>query len=400
MTGDALRGSLAGVRVLDASRVLAGPFCGQMLADLGAEVIKIEDPKSGDETRGWGPPFDAAGMSAYFMACNRGKKSVALDLTRAVERDVFLRLTAKSDILIENFKASSAKKLGITANDLHAVNPRLIICRISGFGAGPLYGGLAGYDFVVQGLSGMMAATGPQAGPPHKFGVAIADIASGLYTGVAALAALHARQTSGHGYAVDVALIDCAVAAMANVAQAYLTSGKVPQRQGNAHLQIVPYQLFQTADSWLVLAVGNDTQWQKFCAAAGGDAGTLGQDPRFLRNQDRVANRAVLVPLVEAVMRSHTTAAWQKVLDGAGVPCGPVWDFAGLFASDLAAERGLKVTVKRPDGTPVTLVRSPLVRDLAGAAAPPPLGSDTEAVLRDVLGLSVAEVTAIMKSRS
>jgi crotonobetainyl-CoA:carnitine CoA-transferase CaiB-like acyl-CoA transferase len=394
-----LAGTLGGVRVIDASRVLAGPYCGQVLADLGAEVIKVEAPGEGDETRGWGPPFLAgaprvAGLSAYFLSCNRGKRSVVLDLKQTTGRALLHRLIAKSDVLLENFRGASLPRLGLTPRELHAVNPRLVICSITGYGRGTA-AERPGYDFVVQGLSGMMAATGPEAGPPAKVGVAIADIVTGLYAATAVLAALRGREASGHGYAIELALLDCAVAAMANVAQSYLSSGVVPERLGNAHLQIVPYQLFATADGWLVLAVGNDGQWRRFCAAAGASA--LADEARWATNEGRVRGRAALVPAVAALLKGKTTSTWESLLAQAEVPCGPVWDFAQLFASPLAGERGLKVTVRRPDGTPVDLVRSPLVPGPIGAP-PPAHGEHTHAVLAEVLGLGAAELATLAKA--
>ncbi len=291
---------LSGLRVLDASRVLAGPFCGQILADLGAEVIKVERPGQGDETRAWGPPF-AGPLSAYFLSCNRGKKALTLDLARPDGLELFYRLAAKSDVLLENFRSASADKLGLSPDRLLARNGRLIVCSISGFGRTGPWSDVPGYDFAVQGLSGLMSITGPVEGPPCKVGVAVTDVLTGLYAATAVLACLHARAQTGHGYAIDLALLDCAVAAQVNVVQAYLTGGTVPPRQGNAHLQIVPYQAFPTADDWLILAVGNDGQWQRFCAAA--ERPDLAADPRFTTNVLRVQNRAALVPLLEAELR-------------------------------------------------------------------------------------------------
>jgi crotonobetainyl-CoA:carnitine CoA-transferase CaiB-like acyl-CoA transferase len=386
MTTD-VGGPLAGVRVLDASRVLAGPFCGQLLGDLGAEVLKVERPGQGDETRTWGPPFHGS-LSAYYLSCNRNKRGLTLDLSHPEGLRLFHELVRKSDVLLENFKAASADKLGVSPEKLLAVNPRLIVCSISGFGrTGPLRE-LPGYDFAIQALSGLMSITGPVEGPPCKAGVAVTDVLTGLYAAVAVLACLHARKASGHGYAIDLALLDCAVAAQVNVAQAYLTSGTVPPRQGNAHLQIVPYQLFATADSWLVLAVGNDGQWQRFCQAA--DRPDLAADARFATNSQRVESRSVLVPLLEAVLRTRTTKDWQERLLAAEVPHAPVWDYADVFAHPQAAARGLRVTVRDPEGKPVDLVGTPF--HVAGAtlpepAAPPALGQDTEEVLRELLGL-------------
>src|ERR1700722_5050011 len=279
---------LADIRVLDASRVLHGPFCGQLLGDLGAEVIKVERPGSGDETRGWGPPF-VGELSAYYLSCNRNKKAVTLDLGQPEGLQLFYDLAKRSDILLENFRAASADKLGVSPQMLHAQNPRLIVCSISGFGRTGPWSDLPGYDFAIQALSGLMSITGPVDGPPSKVGVAVTDILTGLYAAVSVLACLHAREKSGHGYAIDLALLDCAIAAQVNVAQAFLSSGKVPARQGNAHLQIVPYQLFATADDYIVLAVGNDGQWIEFCQAAG--KADWSSDPRFATNADRVEHR-------------------------------------------------------------------------------------------------------------
>jgi crotonobetainyl-CoA:carnitine CoA-transferase CaiB-like acyl-CoA transferase len=384
-------GPLAGVRVLDASRVLAGPFCGQILGDLGAEVIKVERPGAGDETRGWGPPFvDVAGgpLSAYYLSCNRNKRGITLDLARPEGIALFRELAAKSDVLLENFRADSAARLGLTPEALLAVNPRLVVCSISGFGRDGPWRDVPGYDFAIQALSGLMSITGPAAGPPCKVGVAVTDVITGLYAAIAALACLRARESSGHGYAVDLALLDCALAGQVNVAQAFLSSGTVPPRQGNAHFQIVPYQLFATADGWLVLAVGNDGQWQRFCAAAGRPG--LAADPRYLKNADRVRGRAELVPLVEAVLRQRTTAAWEGALREAEVPHAPVWDYRELFSSEQALSRGIKVEVRDAAGRPVELVGSPFRiagADLPEGRLPPQLGADTDAVLQEVLGI-------------
>jgi crotonobetainyl-CoA:carnitine CoA-transferase CaiB-like acyl-CoA transferase len=386
---------LVGLRVLDASRVLAGPLCGQILGDLGAEVIKVERPGSGDETRTWGPPF-AGPQSAYFLSCNRNKRAITLDLARAEGLHIFCDLARRSDVLLENFRAASADKLGLSPDKLLAVNPRLVVCSISGFGrTGPM-SDLPGYDFAIQALSGLMNITGPVQGPPSKVGVAASDVLTGLYAAVGVLACIRARGQTGHGYAIDLALLDCAVAAQVNLVQAYLTSGQVPARQGNAHLQIVPYQAFATADEWLVLAVGNDGQWQRFCQAAGRP--DLAADARFATNTLRVQNRSVLVPLVEEVMRTRGVKDWQERLRAVDVPHAPVWDYAALFADPQTAARGLRVTVRDPEGRPVDLVGSPF--HIAGAALPEPtmppaLGQDTDAVLQEVLGMDAARLAEL-----
>jgi crotonobetainyl-CoA:carnitine CoA-transferase CaiB-like acyl-CoA transferase len=388
-------GPLAGVRVLDASRVLAGPLCGQLLGDLGADVIKIERPGSGDETRGWGPPF-AGELSAYYLSCNRNKRGLTLDLSRPEGVGVLHELVKKSDALLENFRAASADKLGLSPAKLLAVNPRLIVCSISGFGrTGPMKE-LPGYDFAVQALSGLMDITGPVEGPPCKVGVAVADVITGLYAAIAVLACLHARQQSGHGYAIDLALLDCAVVAQVNLAQAFLTSGRVPERQGNAHLQIVPYQLFATADGYLVLAAGNNGQYRRFCEAAGRPE--LASDPRFATNSLRVENRKLLVPLLEELFKTRATEQWQELLLQAEVPHAPVWDYAEVFSHPQAAARGLKVTVRDPQGRLVDLVGSPF--HITGSSPPamgmpPRLGQDTDQVLRELLGLDGVQLAAL-----
>jgi crotonobetainyl-CoA:carnitine CoA-transferase CaiB-like acyl-CoA transferase len=391
-------GPLAGVRVLDASRVLAGPFCGQVLGDLGAEVIKVERPGAGDETRAWGPPF-LGPLSAYYLSCNRNKRAITLDLGKPEGVRLLHDLARKSDVLLENFRRDSADRLGLSPDTLLGVNPRLIVCSISGFGrTGPLRDA-PGYDFAIQALSGLMSITGPVEGPPCKVGVAVTDVLTGLYAAVAVLACLNARGRTGHGYAIDLALLDCAVAAQVNLAQAYLTSGAVPPRQGNAHLQIVPYQLFATADSWLVLAVGNDGQWQRVCQAT--DRPELAADARFTTNAQRVEQRAVLVPLLEPVLKARTTVEWEERLTAAGVPHAPVWDYATLFAQPQAAARGLRVTVRDPKGRPVDLVGAPFHvggATLPAPTMPPGLGQHTGEVLREVLGLDPAQVEELRRA--
>jgi crotonobetainyl-CoA:carnitine CoA-transferase CaiB-like acyl-CoA transferase len=390
---------LSGLRVLDAARVLAGPFCGQILADLGAEVIKVERPGQGDETRAWGPPF-AGALSAYFLSCNRGKKALTLDLARAEGLELLYRLVRQSDVLLENFRSATAEKLGLSPERLLAQNPRLIVCSISGFGRTGPWSDVPGYDFAVQGLSGLMSITGPVDGPPCKVGVAVTDVLTGLYAATAVLACLHARAQSGHGYAIDLALLDCAVAAQVNVVQAYLTGGTLPSRQGNAHLQIVPYQAFATADDWLILAVGNDGQWQRFCAAA--RRPDLAADVRFATNVLRVENRTSLVPLIEAALRQHSSTEWQRRLSAAEVPHAPVLDYRQLFALEQAAARGLTVTVRDPQGKPVELVGSPF--HIGGTTQPSPtmppqLGEHSEPILRDALGLTADEIARLRAER-
>jgi crotonobetainyl-CoA:carnitine CoA-transferase CaiB-like acyl-CoA transferase len=379
--------------------VLAGPFCGQLLGDLGADVIKLERPRVGDETRGWGPPF-AGVLSAYYLSCNRNKRAITLDLAKSEGAAVFHSLLDKCDVLLENFRSDSAAKLGLFPDQLLAKHPRLIVCSISGFGrSGPLREA-PGYDFAIQAMSGLMSITGPVEGAPCKVGVAVSNVITGLYAAVAILACLQARARSSHGYAIDLALLDCALAAQVNLAQAYLTSGEVPPRQGNAHLQIVPYQLFATADGWIVLAVGNDHQWQQFCHAAG--EAQLAANPRYLANSQRVEHRAELVPLVDAIMRKKTTPEWSAMLTNANVPHAEVWDYARLFQQEQISARGMKITVTDPDGKPVDLLGSPF--HIAGSAPPvatmpPAQGQDTEEVLRELLDIDSAALQDLRRQR-
>jgi crotonobetainyl-CoA:carnitine CoA-transferase CaiB-like acyl-CoA transferase len=385
------------VRVLDASRVLAGPFCGQILGDLGAQVIKIERPGTGDETRAWGPPF-LGETSAYYLSCNRNKRSVALDLGQPAGVSLLHDLARKSDVLLENFLPASARKLGLDPERLLQINPRLVVCSLSGFGRTGPRRDQPGYDFAIQALSGLMNITGPVEGPPSKVGVAVVDILTGLYAATAILACLHARHETNRGYIIDLALLDCAVASQVNVLQAYLTSQRPVARVGNAHLQIVPYQLFQTADGWLVLAVGNDGQWRRFCAAA--DSPDLANNEQFRLNEDRVRHRARLIPILEARLRQKSTAEWETKLLAAEVPHAPVWDYATLLADPQAAARGLRMTVKDDSGKPIDLIGSPFRIDGMPAAAlrfPPALGADTDDVLKDMLGLTNDEVAELRK---
>lgn len=379
--------------------MLAGPFCGQMLGDLGAEVVKIERPGAGDETRGWGPPF-AGDLSAYFLSCNRNKKAITLDLSQPDGLRLFYDLAKRSDVLLENFRAQSADKLGVSPEKLLAENLRLIVCSISGFGRTGPWSDLPGYDFAIQALSGLMNITGPVDGPPSKVGVAATDVLTGLYAGVAILACLHAREKSGHGYVIDLALLDCAVAAQVNLVQAYLTSGVMPARQGNAHLQIVPYQAFQTADEWLILAIGNDGQWQRFCKAA--ERPDLAGDARFMTNTQRVKGRSDLIPMLETLMKMRSCAEWQQRLIEAEVPHAPVLDYPQLFSLDQIAERGMKVTVRDRDGQIVDLAGTPFHINgatLPPATMPPRLGEHTDAVLREWLDLDAERIGKLREQK-
>jgi crotonobetainyl-CoA:carnitine CoA-transferase CaiB-like acyl-CoA transferase len=390
---------LAGLIVLDASRVLAGPFCGQLLADLGADVIKLERPGAGDDTRAWGPPFLDQQMSAYYLSCNRGKRGFALDLGKPEGLRLFHQLLDKSDVLIENFRSDSAEKMGLAPKDLLARHPRIVAVSITGFGqTGPLRTE-PGYDLAVQAMSGLMSVTGPVEGPPCKVGVAMTDILTGMYAAVGILACLRAREQSGHGYHIDLALLDCAIAAQINLAQAYLLTGKVPPRPGNAHFQIVPYAVFKASDGWIALNVGNDSQWQHFCIAA--EAPELAADPRFTTNPLRVQHRNELFPLLDAIFIKRTVSDWCERLEKARVPHAPVNDYAAVFANEQVLSRGMKLNVTDPQGTPVDLIGSPFHlsgAELAPPAFPPRLGENTDEVLKEFLGLDELRLAELRKA--
>ncbi len=401
-------GALSHVRVLDLSRVLAGPWATQTLADLGAEVIKVERPGAGDETRGWGPPWLEAlpgepRTAAYFAATNRGKRSIAVDLARPEGQAIVRRLAARSDVLVENFKAGALARYGLDRAALARENPGLVTCSITGFGPDGPYRDRPGYDLLVQAMGGLMSVTGaPDGAPgggPMKVGVALTDLLTGMYAATAILAALAHRDRTGAGQHVDLSLLDVQVAALANQAQSYLVTGVPPARLGNAHPSIVPYQAFATADGHLVLAVGNDGQFARFCAVAGRP--DLARDPRFATNAARVAARAELLGILAPLLAARPTAAWVDALEEAGVPCGPINDLAQVFADPQVCHRGLRVEIPRPGGGAVPVVRSPM--RLGGTpvvhdVAPPALGEHTREVLRGLLGMSEEEVRELREA--
>ncbi len=398
-------GALGHLRVLDLSRVLAGPWASQVMADLGAEVIKVERPGSGDDTRGWGPPYlrDQSGRetseSAYFLSANRGKKSVTIDIARPEGQALVRRLAAASDVLLENFKVGTMARLGLGWEDLSRLNPRLVYCSISGFGQTGPYRHRAGYDFLIQGMGGLMSITGePDGAPgggPVKVGVAIADILTGMYAATAVLAALAHRERTGLGQQVDLALLDVQVAMLANQAMNHLVAGRPPGRLGNAHPNIVPYQAFRTAQGHLILAVGNDGQFARFCEVAGRPE--LARDERFATNAERVRHRGELVPVIESILGGRPAADWIEALEQAGVPCGPINDLAQVFADPQVRHRGMRMEVPHPLAGTAPLVASPI--RLSGApaapAAPPPLlGEHTQEVLLG-LGLDRVEIASL-----
>jgi formyl-CoA transferase len=391
-------GPLSHLTILDLSRVLAGPWCTQLLADLGATVIKIERPGSGDDTRAWGPPFlkDAHGHetseAAYYLACNRGKLSVAVDFTRPEGQRIVRDLALQADVIVENFKVGGLAKYGLDYASMAALNPRLVYASITGFGQDGPYADRAGYDFIIQGMSGFMSVTGERddlpGGGPQKAGVAITDLMTGMYAAVGILAALQHRDRTGEGQWLDLALFDSAVAMMAVMGMNHLVSGTPPGRAGNAHQNIVPYQVFTCADGHLILAVGNDSQFVKFCEVAG--HAEWARDERFARNENRVRNRVTLVPLLAAAMRARTQQDWLRALEAVGVPSGPINKLDAVFADPQLAARGLKFDLPHalagtvPQvGAPVKMSATPIVPE----RPPPLLAEHTARVLRDHLAL-------------
>jgi crotonobetainyl-CoA:carnitine CoA-transferase CaiB-like acyl-CoA transferase len=391
-------GALSHIRVLDLSRVLAGPWASQVFADLGAEVIKVERPGTGDDTRGWGPPWvhEQSGESAYFASTNRGKKSITVDLARPEGQEIVRRLSARSDVFLENYKTGALERYGLDYARLAAENARLIYCSITGFGHTGPYRDRAGYDFLIQGMGGLMSLTGEPDGEPMKVGVAITDILTGMYAATAVLAALAHRERGGRGRHIDLALLDVQVAMLANQAQNFLVTGRPPVRLGNAHPSIVPYQSFATKDGHIVIAVGNDGQFRRLCAVAGRPA--LADDPRFATNADRVRNRKELVALLDEVIRGRGSREWIEALEAATVPCGPINDLGQVFADPQVVHRGMRIEAPHSVAGTVPLVGSPIRLSEAPARAalgPPSLGEHTEEVLVGVLGMSKAEVEAL-----
>ncbi|WP_249976879.1 CaiB/BaiF CoA transferase family protein [Vreelandella olivaria] len=387
---------LSGIKVLDISRVLAGPWCGQMLADMGADVIKVERPRSGDDTRHWGPPWlSGCTESAYYLCANRGKRSVTVDMAKPEGQALIKQLAAQSDVLLENFKVGGLKQYGLDYASLKALNPALIYCSITGFGQESPYAHRAGYDFMIQAMGGIMSLTGkPDSEPgggPVKSGVAFTDIFTGLYAANAVLAALYQRRDTGMGCHIDLALMDVQVGVLANQALNYLTSGQVPQRLGNSHPNIVPYQAFATADGHMIVAVGNDEQFNRFCQVLSLEE--LSQDARFATNGARVNHRDQLVPLLAAALTQRSTDEWLALFEAVGVPCGPINTLDRVFDDPHVKARGLRQTLPHPQAGNVDLVANPIRingESISAATAPPGLGEHTEHVL-DEIGITAEQ---------
>lgn len=398
--------ALGHIRVLDLSRVLAGPWCAQNLADLGADVIKIERPGAGDDTRAWGPPYakDAQGNdtleAAYYLSANRGKRSLTVDIASSEGQSLLRELVLHCDVVLENFKVGHLKRYGLDYDSLKAIRPDLVYCSITGFGQDGPYAHRAGYDFLIQGMGGLMSVTGERddlpGGGPQKAGVALTDLMTGMYATVAVLAALTHRDRTGEGQHIDMALLDTQVAMLANVGSNYLNSGKPPRRWGNAHANIVPYQTFACADGHLIVATGNDGQYQKFVEAGGQPE--LARDPRFSTNPLRVRNRELLVPLLAEMVKRKKRDEWIALLEEKGVPCGPINDVGEVFANEQVVAREMAIDLPHPSAGQVKLVRNPIRMSATPATsgmAPPLLGQHTREVLREVLGRSEEEIAAL-----
>ncbi|MGB3836325.1 CaiB/BaiF CoA transferase family protein [Castellaniella sp.] len=396
-------GALSGIRVLDLSRVLAGPWATQILGDLGADVIKIERPGQGDDTRGWGPPWmpdesgQASRVAAYYLCANRNKRSVTVDMAAEKGQALIRQLVSQSDVLVENFKVGGLARYGLDYASVHALNPRLVYCSITGFGQTGPYAPRAGYDFLIQGLGGLMSVTGQPdtqpGGGPVKVGVALTDILTGLYAANAIQAALAARATTGQGQHIDMALLDVQVACLANQAMNYLATGVSPGRMGNAHPSIVPYQDFPTADGYMILAIGNDGQFVRFCEEAGQP--DLASDQRFATNRARVEHRDELIPILRHITTARTTAQWVQALESRAVPCGPINAMAQVFEDPQVKARALKIDMAHPEAGSVPLVASPIrLSDtpVDYRLPPPGLGAHTAEVLSQVLGLETSEI--------
>lgn len=397
--GDDLVGALEGVRIIDLSRVLAGPFCTMILGDLGAEVIKIEHNENGDETRGWGPPF-VNGESAYYLCANRNKESITLNLKSEQGKEIFRQLVSTGDVVVQNFKTGTLEKMDLGYEQLKELNPSLIMASITGFGLTGPYKDLPGYDYIVQAMSGLMSITGEAEGPPVKVGVAIADVLTGLYTCIGILSALYHRNKTGEGQAIDISLLDCEISSLINVASNYLVGNVNPVRMGNQHPNIVPYQVFSASDGELVVAVGNDEQFKRFARVIGRP--DLAEKEEFQHNEARLKNKDELLPICEEMLKTKTKYEWKQLFDANGIPCGPINTIAEMFADPQVQARDMVIEMNHPlieqlklTGSPLKLSKTPVTM----RKHPPLHGEHTHSVLQQ-LGYSEEEINHLKNIKS
>lgn len=392
-------GALNGIRVLDFTRAMAGPFCTQMLGDMGAEIWKIEMPGKGDETRAWGPPFFGNAESAYFISANRNKKSITLDLKNARSHNVIQKLIRKCDVLVENFRPGTMARLDLSYSEVSNLNPNMVYCSISGFGQTGPYSKKAAYDIIMQGMGGLMGITGEEGRPPVKVGIAITDIAAGMYAVSAILAAIYAREKGKGGHYIDISMLDCQAAWMSHQASSFFASGKLPQRMGTKHPQMIPNQAVKSKDGYVIIGAGNDILWSKLCKAAG--RSELVTDPRFITNPDRIRNREILDPLLDKVFSEKTTAEWIELMERAGVPCGQVQTLSELFSDPQILHRDMVLELERENVGKIKMVGFPIKFSSTPEELrlpPPLLGEHTEEILNE-LGFNPKEIEEMKREK-